>query len=403
MRTLSVWVNDREVGSLGERTETGLIDFSYASGIAPDLAVSLTMPVGVPAEEYTGFNGLPPPFEVSLPEGVILDALRRRFLKLVDVDDDFSLLQIVGRHTMGRVTFGGPLELDSAIDAQILAAARSENSAKLLAETLQHYPQTAGLSGVMPKMSTRHKDAPDRPGTMIGDGTIVKFDTPEFCGAALVEFACLTACRMAGLEVPDFHLSPDASALVIPRFDVAPDGRRLGFEDACALSGLRRTGKYRGTVEDLFRMIEHFVPSGEQAAARRDLFSRLLLNDVLRNGDAHLKNFGLVYDDLSRPRLSPVYDVLTTQAWIRNDLPALRMGSGDAGPQWLTESSLDRLAELARVPEAARQLAASFKEVAVHAMRSVLDQDIARVNPAARVALERASQIVQGAWMHRES
>ncbi|MHB8428618.1 MAG: HipA domain-containing protein [Acidiferrobacterales bacterium] len=158
-----------------------------------------------------------------------------------------------------------------------------------------------------------------------------------------------------------------------------------------------------GTVEDLFRMIEHFVPSGEQAAARRDLFSRLLLNDVLRNGDAHLKNFGLVYDDLSRPRLSPVYDVLTTQAWIRNDLPALRMGSGDAGPQWLTESSLDRLAGMARVPEAARQLVASFKEVAVHAMRSVLDLDIARVNPVARVALERASQVVQGAWMHRES
>lgn len=190
---------------------------------------------------------------------------------------------------------------------------------------------------------------------------------------------------------------------MIPRFDVAPGGRRLGFEDACALSGLKRTGKYRGTVEDLFRMIEHFVPSDERHVARRDMFSRLLLNDVLRNGDAHLKNFGLVYDDLSRPKLSPVYNVLTTQVWIKNDLPALRIKSGDSGLEWLSDSSLDRLAKMARVSEDAWQMVDRLKEIAAHAMQSVLDLDIARVNPAARTALERASRIVEGASMRRES
>jgi serine/threonine-protein kinase HipA len=38
----------------------------------------------------------------------------------------------------------------------------------------------------------------------------------------------------------------------------------------------------------------------------------IVLNCTQRNGDAHLKKFGIVYDDvLGEARLAPVYDLVT--------------------------------------------------------------------------------------------
>ncbi|MDE1989827.1 MAG: type II toxin-antitoxin system HipA family toxin [Betaproteobacteria bacterium] len=391
MRSLSVWVSDREVGTLQENPEDGTFDFIYRPDVPAQFAVSLTMPVGLPTHEYTGFNRLPPPFEVSLPEGFVLDALRRKFAKMVDVDDDFSLLELVGRHTVGRVTFGGPLAPEPGLEQRILAAARSENSARQLAALLKAHPQTTGISGVMPKMSSRHGDETRHPGTALASGVLVKFDTEDYPGAALVEFACMSACQAAGLPVPHLTLSPDASSLTIGRFDVTAQGRRLGFEDACALSGIARHGKYRGTVLDLFRMIDHFIPAAEGPGTRQDLLQRLLANDILRNGDAHLKNFGLIYDDPARPGLAPVYDVLTTTVWIPQDLPALRLTPQHSGPEWLTDSGFGPLAELAGIPaKAIAKLHAHMKERMVRTLRLVLDGNAARQNSGARAALKRA-------------
>jgi len=60
------------------------------------------------------------------------------------------------------------------------------------------------------------------------------------------------------------------------------------------------------------------------------LFMRIAFNCALRNGDAHLKNFGIVYDGilgLGEARLVPVYDLVTTSAYIAKDTP--RNNSGD--------------------------------------------------------------------------
>ena len=38
-----------------------------------------------------------------------------------------------------------------------------------------------------------------------------------------------------------------------------------------------------------------------------------------------MKNFGLVYSDLNDIRLAPAYDVVSTTAYIKNDIPALHL------------------------------------------------------------------------------
>lgn len=389
---LDVYVGDHRVGVLREKAETGLIDFEYELNTPEEAAASLLMPTGVPPDDYMGYNGLPPPFEVSLPEGMLLEAIQTRFGKHIDVSSDIALLQLVGRHTIGRVTFGGPLAQRRDLEEEILIAARTEGAAIRLAEILRAAPEMFGISGVMPKMSLFNGDA-RCPGTVAAHGAIIKFDSVNFPGASLVEYACLKVCAVAGLSVPKVELGPDLTSIIIERFDPAPDGRRFGFEDACALSGIRRAGKYNGSLEHLFCMVENFVHTEDQMADRLALLKLILMNDVLRNGDAHLKNFGLLYDDVDRPRLAPVFDVLTTQVWIPGDTPALSIGKLDRDSgEWMNGDGLQRLALLSG--ESIDEIVSIRKAYATLASKTMIEV-LDDVPPSReRASLERASHIV---------
>src|SRR5260370_14146372 len=68
-----------------------------------------------------------------------------------------------------------------------------------------------------------------------------------------------------------------------------------------------------------------------------------MLNCALRNGDAHLKNFGIVYDDvLGEARLAPVYDLVTTAIYLPKDSLALTL---NGTTQWPGNKVLRRLGE----------------------------------------------------------
>ncbi len=72
--------------------------FSYSPGYEGD-PVSLTMPVRPSPYDFEAF---PPVFEGLLPEGVLLEALLRRYK--VDRDDLFAQLLIVGEDVVGSLT-----------------------------------------------------------------------------------------------------------------------------------------------------------------------------------------------------------------------------------------------------------------------------------------------------------
>lgn len=394
-RTLEVFVSDRRVGILSESPETGLVDFDYEAEVDPDFAVSLTMPVVAEHDAYHEFNGLPPPFEICLPEGLLLDLIRARFAKHVEIDDDLSLLHLIGRHTVGRVTFGGPLAPDEELDARILEAARSDQSAQALLDILSTLPERFGISGVMPKMSGGPRQT--RPGTLVREKFIVKFDTHQYAGASLIEHACLQACERAGLNGAHSTLAPDARSIRVRRFDLAQDGTRLGFEDACALSGLRRTGKYSGSVEHLVRMIRHYGDLSYQREDLEMLLRAIVMNDVLRNGDAHLKNFGLLYGCIERARLAPIYDVLTTQIWLPRDTPALSLRMSDEDKRWLDKAGMEDLVDLTGLWEIdVGRIRDEMAEIAVSTMQAIAKDHPPDAGPHAR-ALHEAIAVVERA------
>lgn len=73
------------------------------------------------------------------------------------------------------------------------------------------------------------------------------------------------------------------------------------------------------------------------------LFILIALNCALRNGDAHLKNFGVVYDDVEgEARLAPVYDLVTTSVYLPKDSLALTL---NGSTKWPTAMELRKLGE----------------------------------------------------------
>ena len=87
----------------------------------------------------------------------------------------------------------------------------------------------------------------------------------------------------------------------------------------------------------------HFANSTHVNEDMEKLFILIALNCVLRNGDAHLKNFAIVYDEVQgEARLAPVYDLVTTSVYLAKDSLALTL-NGSTG--WPTAKELRKLGE----------------------------------------------------------
>ena len=69
--------------------------------------------------------------------------------------------------------------------------------------------------------------------------------------------------------------------------------------------------------EQIGRVLYAF--SGDGIADVQQFARRLLVNILLANGDAHLKNWSLYYPDQRTPRLSPAYDIVTTSVYIEDE------------------------------------------------------------------------------------
>jgi serine/threonine-protein kinase HipA len=174
---------------------------------------------------------------------------------------------------------------------------------------------------------------------------IVKFwDPGEFPELAANEFFCLKAAQHCGLPVPPHRLADDGSALVVERFDLRADGSYRGFEDFCVLNARRTEEKYRGSYETaVMKRFQQFARSDALLEESLRLFALIAVNCAIRNGDAHLKNFGILYDDVEGDaHLAPVYDLVTTAIYLPHDRMALTMNGTN---QWPSAKDLIQFGE----------------------------------------------------------
>lgn len=372
---IRIWSDNQRAGVLDRLPPRGST-FVYEPLADPQRAVSVTMPVRVQSWDET--LGLLPIFEMNLPEGALREHLTRRFAKATGTFDEFDLLGIVGRSQIGRLRYSAiDQDLTEEVPFQSIdEILRARRGGDLFNYLLEQFASHSGLSGVQPKVMIRGtgkvSDPKGRQSPSILSAThIVKlWKEDEFPELAANEFFCLQVAKRLGMTVPNFVLSDDGGALVIDRFDLV-DGRYLGFEDFCVLNAFGTADKYKGGYETrVFRLLRKFVVPPEAARSLEDLFRLFLLNCAIRNGDAHLKNFGITYEHVDGPaRLAPVYDLVTTWPYIPGDPMALTL---DGSTRWPDRKSLIRLAQI-RSDLSVRK-AEEHMEFTADAMASVVPQ-----------------------------
>lgn len=305
-------------GHSGELSKGSQFSFAYSSADA-EREASLVMPYD-PTPSVS--NVLHPIFDMNVPEGFLADQIKRRMAKHMQVDE-MRLLSVIGGNQIGRLTYQNPDEASVSVRAQVglqqlLSADTSQGLFEFLVETYFE----SGISGVQPKVLVPDLDklAGNRK-TMLSSDLIVKSGADEYAHLAQNEFLCMEAARIAGMQTPPFWLSDTGDLFVMERFDLTPSGR-LGFEDMAVLLGLNKDPhdnyKYSQSYETLAAVINHVCAQGDPLRELERFFASVCLSVMVRNGDAHLKNFGVLYTHpgaRETVQLAPVFDVTTTTVY----------------------------------------------------------------------------------------
>ena len=346
MASVDVYVNSHRVGRLQKQQEKHV--FSY--GLDTEEALSLTMPLRT--ESYN-HQSLHPIFQMNLPEGHLRQAIERATAKQYG-SDDLSMLALLGANQIGRIAYSIaghslPDKNDTLPDLKTLLA---NTDVALFEQLLARFATCSGVAGVQPKvlLSISSESPTDQQITITSKATlpfqsyIVKSWGAEYPELGCNEFICLTLAQNAGLQVPKFYLSDNGKLLISKRFDLDENGDALGFEDFCVLQGKGTREKYDASLESCANTIRQFVSPEDQQQALYDFFKLTLINIKLRNGDAHLKNIGIIYPSLEaykagevpsvRRQLAPIFDIVSTVPYIPSDTMALSLTGSKRWPKW---------------------------------------------------------------------
>jgi len=280
---------------------------------------------------------LHPTLSNLLPEG----ALRELFAQGLKThpDNEFQIFSYLGQDLPGAI-IATPLEPDE-IPQHILTA---HGKAKAVKSEIANAENRFSLAGVQMKFSMKEMDGRyqiARAGAL-GDW-IIKTPATKHREVPLNEYTAMTLAALAGVDIPEIKLIemsrldnlppinlPDEKlAFAIRRFD-RDNGARIHMEDFAQVLVKYPHDKYNGgNYEQIGQIIYQYT--GEGLANAQQFARRLLVNILLANGDAHLKNWSLLYRDQITPELSPAYDIVTTRAYIAGESKyALNMGEAKA-------------------------------------------------------------------------
>jgi serine/threonine-protein kinase HipA len=343
--------------------------FRYHEEAKAQAAISLLMPVRM--DEYR-HRQLHPIFQMNLPEGYVLEQLRNRLAKVASVDSMLLLALSGSSSPIGRVAVNSP-EVDALLRRQqfpgeklqeILAWDGAED---IFASLVDRYILRAGISGVQPKVLVpEHQGSAPQRFTSKTSDLIIKSGRDEFPGLAINEFLCMSVAREAGIAVPEFYLSANGKLFVMRRFDRDEQLNPIGFEDMAALMGLAAEQKYSKSYSAIAKAIRLFCPPEQVQSSLTQLFAMVTLSCIVGNGDAHLKNFGLLYSDPTQrdARLAPAYDIVNTTAYIPEDVLALDLAGSKslfASRQGLLDFAL--VCDVARPEEIIREQLQALERV----------------------------------------
>ncbi|MEL0658667.1 type II toxin-antitoxin system HipA family toxin [Psychromonas arctica] len=342
MANVDVYIHKNRVGRLQKEN----VAHHYSYDLNAKTALSLTMPIRL--ETYT-YEGLHPFFQMNMPEGGLRLAIEKATAKHYG-SNDLTVLALLGNNQIGSVRYAledQRLVDESEFDLSLEHLIKSDD-VDLFSELLSRFALRSGVAGVQPKVlldlkQSSHEKIRSKTTYPI-DSYIVKSWGEEYPELACNEFICLNMAKAAGLTVSPFYLSDNGQLLITKRFDINDEDKPIGFEDFCVLQGRSTKQKYDASLESCANTISQFVSPEYRKTALYDFFKLTILNITLRNGDAHLKNYGVLYENLAAYKLgelpktsvlfSPVFDIVSTTPYIENDTMALSLTGSKRWPKW---------------------------------------------------------------------
>lgn len=274
------------------------------------------------AEPWSRNQRLHPILSNLLPEGALRELIAQG-LK-VHLDNEFQILSYLGADLPGALV-AEPMEPEDVPESVL----STHGKAKAVKFKKAASENKFSLAGVQMKFSMKEKDGRYNlaKGNVLGDW-IIKTPSTKHKDVPVNEYTAMKLAALIGIDIPDIKLVelnkldnlpqinlPDEKlAFAIKRFD-RKDNIRIHMEDFAQVLVKYPHEKYHSAnYEQIGKIIYGFSADG--LADAQQFARRLLVNILLANGDAHLKNWSLLYSDQVTPRLSPAYDIVTTSVYI---------------------------------------------------------------------------------------
>lgn len=212
------------------------------------------------------------------------------------------------------------------------------------------------LAGVALKFSMLAKgDRLTLPAFGAGGDWIVKLPDRMYPDVPRNEFAMMSLAAAAEIEIPEVRLvhrdeidglPPDVWpgeerwAYAVRRFDRGRGQAPIHMEDLAQVRNVYPDAKYHGNYET----VGSLVYRGHDITSLRQFARRLVFTVLISNGDAHLKNWSLIYRDPRTPTLAPAYDLVSTRHYLTDE----QLGLKFAGSRRFDDVRLGGLARLER-------------------------------------------------------
>jgi len=276
-------------------------------------------------EPWSRQHRLHPSLSNLLPEGALRELIAQG-LK-VHTENEFQLLSYLGQDLPGAL-IAEPISPENTPDELLYSYKKVKN----IQYNNPNNRNKFSLAGVQMKFSMKEKDGRYNLSNNeeLGDW-IVKTPSTQHKDVPQNEYSTMTLAALAGVDIPEvklvdlnklsklpqINLPDEKYAFAIKRFD-RNNEHRIHTEDFAQVLVKYPHDKYNAAnYEQIGKIIYQYSEKGLNDA--QQLARRLLINILLANGDAHLKNWSLIYPDQRTPRLSPAYDILTTRVYIENE------------------------------------------------------------------------------------
>ena len=258
--------------------------------------------------------------EGFLPEGYLYEIFKNILSKEYGKVDDYLIFSLLSSNINSRLVFKSDLQNSIEFPFLDIDDILANDTNDTFTHLLQTFLNKNAISGVQPKTIALLKEKEK----LDTKEYIIKTWGEEYQDLALNEYFCLKAVAKAGVKTADVQLSKNNKFLIVEKFTLRSDGSFYGFEEVLSLMDKNKDSKYDGSYEQIAKIIYSYTTNKKESMIA--FYKTVVMNYLLKNGDAHLKNFGLLFDDdFKNIFYSPVYDVVNTVAYIHKDKPALML------------------------------------------------------------------------------